>query len=262
VFNPGSKVEQSKYKFPRESPAKKDWDAWFNFWHDYTATGDKLHTPLGAWLTPTHRRWLWYYNSPTDNLHRIEKGKVYHYQRTATYRRTRSSLSYDIAREEDLTPAFKRGTPTSVLTSTNTRVNKLNDGPLFAKEPPLPTDFWEFLNTWGGTWMWASIDNSQQSKHDLLWLLEGMKFNTLTWVTDGSYDRKRAADLCGVGWVIFCSKTGTRLTGTFWERSPAVSSYRAEMLGLCCLRLLPEVFQNSIRLRSGKLPCVAIIKVL
>ena len=65
-----------------------------------------------------------------------------------------------------------------------------------------------------------------------------MKFNTLTWVTDGSYDRKRAADLCGVGWVIFCNKTGTRLTGTFWERSPAVSSYRAEMLGLCCLHLL------------------------
>jgi len=51
--------------------------------------------------------------------------------------------------------------------------------------------------------MWESIDDSQQSKHNLLWLVEGMKFNTLTWVTDGSYDRKRAADLCGVGWVIF-----------------------------------------------------------
>ncbi len=56
--------------------------------------------------------------------------------------------------------------------------------------------------------------------------------------TYGSYDRKWAADLCGVGWVIFCSKTGTRLTGTFWERSPAASSSRAKMLGLCCLHLL------------------------
>ena len=42
--------------------------------------------------------------------------------------------------------------------------------------------------------MWESIDDSQQSKHNLSWLVEGMKFNTLTWVTDGSYDRKRAAD--------------------------------------------------------------------
>jgi len=55
VFDSGSKVVRSKYKLPRESPAKKDWDAWFNFWHDYTAAVDKLHTPLGAWITPTHR---------------------------------------------------------------------------------------------------------------------------------------------------------------------------------------------------------------
>jgi len=117
VFDPGSKVARSKYKFPQESSAKKVWDAWFNFWHDYTATGDKLHTPLGAWLTPTHRRWLWYYNSPTDNLHRIEKGKVYHYWCIATYRHTRSSTSYDIAREEDLTPTFKRMSEMKVLLS-------------------------------------------------------------------------------------------------------------------------------------------------
>jgi len=58
VFDPGSRVAQSKYKFPRESPAKKHWDPWFNFWHDYTATEDKLHIPLGAWITPTHRRWI------------------------------------------------------------------------------------------------------------------------------------------------------------------------------------------------------------
>ena len=119
--------------------------------------------------------------------------------------------------------------------------------------------------------MWESINNSQQSKHNLLWLMEGMKFNTLTWVMDGSYNRKRAADLCGVGWVIFCnktgtcltgtfwerslaassyrwiifcSKTGTRLTGIFWERSPSVSSYRAEMLGLCALYLFARALSE------------------
>jgi hypothetical protein len=27
VFDPGSKVGRSKYKFPQESPAKKDWNA-------------------------------------------------------------------------------------------------------------------------------------------------------------------------------------------------------------------------------------------
>ena len=31
VFNPGGKVSWSKYKFPQESPTKKDWKVWFNF---------------------------------------------------------------------------------------------------------------------------------------------------------------------------------------------------------------------------------------
>jgi len=251
VFDPGSKVGRSKYKFPRESLAKKDWDAWFNFcWHDYTATGDKLRTPLGAWITPTHRRWIWYYKSSTDDLHRIEKGKVYHYLHIVNYRRTRLSTSYDLVWEEDLPTTFKRGPPISVLTYTNIKVNKLSEGVPFAKGPLLPTDFWEFLDTWGGTWMWESIDNSQQSKHNLSWLVEGMESNTLTWVTDGLYDRKRAADLCGVGWIIFCSKTGLHLTGTFWERSTLASSYHAEMLGLCGLHLFARALSEFYQIQE------------
>jgi hypothetical protein len=54
--------------------------------------------------------------------------------------------------------------------------------------------------------MWEGINKSQPTKHNLTWMVEGMKSNTLIWVTDGSYDRKRAADLCGVGWIIFAAK--------------------------------------------------------
>jgi hypothetical protein len=57
-------------------------------------------------------------------------------------------------------------------------------------------------------------------------------------MTDGSYSRKRAADLSGVGWIIFCKRTGLQMTGTFWEKSPSASSFRADMLGLACLHLL------------------------
>jgi hypothetical protein len=114
---------------------------------------------------------IWYYNSSTDDLHRIEKGKVHHFLRTANYRRTRLSTSYDLAWEEDLLPTFKRGAPPFVLTYTNTKVNKLNKGVPFAKGPLLPTDFWEFLDTWGGTWMWESINDSQQYMHKLSWLV-------------------------------------------------------------------------------------------
>jgi hypothetical protein len=79
MFDPGGKVPWSKYKFPQEIPSKKDWEIWFNFWHDYTATGDKLPTPLGKWTTPTHRRWIWYYDCSSNDLQQIKDGKFHHY---------------------------------------------------------------------------------------------------------------------------------------------------------------------------------------
>jgi hypothetical protein len=74
----------------------------------------------------------------------------------------------------------------------------------------------------------------------VIWIAEGMKNNLLIWVIDGSYDRKKEKELSGVGWIIFCTKTGLQLTGTFWEKSNAASSYRAEMLGLCALHLFAQ----------------------
>jgi hypothetical protein len=152
-------------------------------------------------------------------------------------------------------PDFKTGLPTSVVSYSNHIVNKLNKGDPLAKGTSSPTDFWKYLETWGGMWMWKGIDAAQTTKRDLTWLVEGMKSNSLVWVTDGLYDQKRVADLSGGGWIIFCSKTGLWLTSTFGERSPVASSYRAEMLGLRALQ--PDCFWSSTRSRSGKLHCVA-----
>ncbi len=119
-----------------------------------------------------------------------------------------------------------------------TKVNKLQDGPDLVNDPKEHTNFWDFIRSWGGSWMWDDIDFTQDTTQDLKWVAEGMQNNTLVWTTDASYDRKRAADLSGVGWIIFCKRTGLRVTGTLWEKSPSASSFRAEMLGLCCLHLL------------------------
>ena len=65
---------------------------------------------------------------------------------------------------------------------------------------------------------------------------------TNTWLTDmgmgGSYNRKRVTNLSGVGWIIFCTRTEFRITGSFWERSISAKLYRAELLGLCALHFL------------------------
>ncbi len=113
----------------------------------------------------------------------------------------------------------------------------MSTGTPLARGPQQPSVFWEFLGSWGGEWMWEGVKDSQATKHDLLWLVHGMETNSLIWVADGSYDRKRASVISGVGWIIFCQTTGKRLVGSFWEKSPLASSYRAELLGLCSLHL-------------------------
>ena len=67
-----------------------------------------------------------------------------------------------------------------------------------------------------------------------------MTNSLLIWVTDSSYSRKKARDLSSVGWIIFCTGTGKRLMGTFWEKSTGANSYCPEMLGICALHLLAQ----------------------
>ena len=98
--------------------------------------------------------------------------------------------------------------------------------------------------------MWEGIDENQITKHELTWIVEGMRNRTLSWVTDGSYNRKIAEKISGVGWVIFCTKTGKRLTGWFWEKSESADSYRAKMLGLCALHLLARALSEYYKISN------------
>jgi hypothetical protein len=108
--------------------------------------------------------------------------------------------------EEPLTPQFKPGAPTLVIGFTDKNVNKLNKGVQLVKGPSLPTDFWNFLDTWGGKLIWEGINENQLTKHILTWLVDGMKSNTLVWVIDELYDQKKMADLCKVGWIFSALK--------------------------------------------------------
>ena len=92
--------------------------------------------------------------------------------------------------------------------------------------------------------MWDEIDPGKDTPDGVQWIADGLRNGSLIWATDGSYDRKKAADLCGVGWIIFCTSTSFRITGTFWERSLSASSYRAELLGLCALHQLAQAIAD------------------
>jgi hypothetical protein len=54
VFAPGGRDKASTFTFLHERPTQSNWNSWFNFWHYFTTTGDKLKVPFGNWIQPTH----------------------------------------------------------------------------------------------------------------------------------------------------------------------------------------------------------------
>ncbi len=83
--------------------------------------------------------------------------------------------------------------------------------------------------------MWDGIVEEEQ---DLSWLVEGFKNETVTAVTDGSYDRKGASDVSNFGWVLCFQLAQRMLWGNFYEVSNSVISYRGELLGLLAIHHL------------------------
>jgi hypothetical protein len=149
VFNPGGRDRSSSFRFPREVPKREDWNQWFDFWHSFTRTGDKLKVPLGNWINPSHRIWKWFYREDSDDLLRVKGKTMFHYKPAADFCLTRSNRTYHMIYEEPLSLAMDHGLPILVTGVSVKRVIKLSNGPALATETDARTGFWEFLHSWG-----------------------------------------------------------------------------------------------------------------
>jgi hypothetical protein len=187
---------------------RQDWDQWINFWHKYTTTRGKLKSPLGGWINPTHQIWHWYYNKYQEALYHIDSPTIRLFARATGWHCTRSTTTFELKQTTSTTKIIPKGVPTLVITISESRVNKLHEGPLPISKADALVSFWTFIDSRGGNWMWQEISNGDKPKDDMQWVADGMMAGTLIWTTDGSYDRKKAADLSGVGWIIFCKATG------------------------------------------------------
>jgi hypothetical protein len=143
-----------------------------------------------------------------------EGSMIKHFARATGWQRTCSTAMFELKQTSSPAKISLKAVPTLVVNVSDSRVNKLHEGPM-----PIPkTDdlfpFWTFIASWGGNWMWQDITNPYKPKDDMQWVADGMTAGTLIWTTNGSYDRKQAVDLSGVGWIIICTATGQRLTGS------------------------------------------------
>ena len=104
-----------------------------------------------------------------------------------------------MSHKEPLLPNTDQGVPILVTGLTIQQVVKLSTGPAFATAADAQRGFWDFLHSWGGTWMWDVLEYGKDTPEDLQWLVDSVCNGTSIWATEGSYDRKWAADLCEVG---------------------------------------------------------------
>ena len=49
---------------------------------------------------------------------------------------------------------------------------------------------------------------------DTKWLTDTVTNNTLVCVTNGSYSLKNKPDICGAGWIIYCTATQCYISAT------------------------------------------------
>ena len=64
-----------------------------------------------------------------------------------------------------------------------------------------------------------------------------MSKGTLTSVTDESYIRQLASNVCGAGWIVQDKLTGKKVKGSLAEWSSLTGSYRGEMLRMLAVRV-------------------------
>ena len=127
------------------------------------------------------------------------------------------------------------GQPVSIAFVDSTSVRYLGFGPSLESGPSQPSDFWDYLRSLGGEWMWDGVEEEGQ---DLQWLVDGLKGGTIIAVTDGSCDRQVAPTISGAGLVLCCTSARRMLRANFYEQSKSASLYRGELLGLVALHTL------------------------
>jgi hypothetical protein len=96
--------------------------------------------------------------------------------------------------------------------------------------------------------MWEEITNEGDG---FQWILDAITGGTALWVTDGSYNKDVAPTVSGAGWMLYCTATGKRMYGSFYEASGSDGSYRGEILGLAAIHILVAAIEQFYSLTPG-----------
>ena len=162
---------------------------------------------LGKWVASSSRIWRVFWNkeevclevlSDTEGLIRFqhEEGRNY-------------------VRADAVEDGVPRGLPATAVAMSEEKLKMTCTGTTqFYEHGENNRSFLDILNSWGGEWMWKDLHMNEDSS----WVAECLENNTLVCVTDGSYQKELAPELCSAGWILYCRKSGRCISGTLVEK--------------------------------------------
>ena len=151
-----------------------------------------LSIPLGKWKAAPNCIWRVLFNAEeggtlevlTDQegviIYTPGDGGRFHKQGRAEHRVPRGVPARVKPINEDTLKLMQIGRPFNELPS---------------EEEEDKPEFMEFLRAWGGEWMWEDVQLNETPE----WAAECLRTGDLVCVTDGSYNKKTAPDICSAG---------------------------------------------------------------
>jgi hypothetical protein len=192
---------------------------WLEFWTAVAGPGGSLNQPLGKWTGPTHHNWMWFYRPYEDILYQRKGDRIEAYARLVT-QRVRSGQTYRKSHIVDMLP--QPALTATVLELSDRMAIRSGIGlPLFIPEE-INLTFWDLLCSLGREWMWEHV---KAEDSDTSWARDTIIKGMLVAVTDRSYNRERAKDVSGSGWILLCTASRYTLRGSFYKISPMAGSF-------------------------------------
>ncbi len=241
---------RSTLDFGREVPTKQDWTVWQSFLRSISSPNLLLEVPLEQWVNPSTRIWRYMYHEEECLLEVHTDDQINIFEQTSTDRT--NVLTWTHSSDAALTGTI----PVDIQWLSDEKVKFIRRGqPLQTNsEEAEQITFRDRLLKKGGEWMWKNLRGCVE---DVEWIVDAIQRGSLYCVTDGSYIKELAPDVCGSAWVLFCAETNKWINGEFAEQSPGADSYRGEQLGMLAIHLLLLAIEEhyATALRDARIFC-------
>ncbi len=213
-------------QFPLQQPTRSDFTLWATAIKRISSKFLVLPVPLGKYISPPHRDFIWTTNTDGSSLHlRIMTDGITRYIAYHPTHKTRTRSGTRFTKSNTYCD-FPLPYYASVMRSLDKDVQLHSWTDQYIGKPIL-TLFWDNIQSLDNPSLWRNL----RCDGDSTWIYHGLCMGSLIVVHNGSYMKDISTSISAVAVMILCAVTGSICKCTIAEYSESASSYRGKILG-------------------------------